>query len=202
MRNIIRICLGVLLLAIVGLVLGFVWFAGIVSKGDVTLDRNADGIVVLTGRASRIGEAIELLATKRGKRLLITGVYPTTSAAAIAKLAPEHQQWFACCVDLDHSAINTVGNAVQTRIWVMKNDIKSLIVVTSNYHMPRALAELEHQMPDVLLVPYPIMPERVGTDAWWSNLATTRLLFAEYLKYLRTEIRTQTPFVLVSPRAH
>ena len=55
---------------------------------------------------------------------------------------PEHQRWFSCCVDLDHSAINTIGNAVETRRWVMARGFQSLIVVTSNFHMPRALAEL------------------------------------------------------------
>ena len=161
--------------------------------------KSADGIVVLTGRASRISDAIELLAMRRGRRLLITGVYPTTTANAIARLVPENQHWVSCCVDLDHSAVNTIGNAVQTRIWAKKNDIKSLIVVTSNYHMPRALTELAHQLPDVVLIPYPIIPDRVRVDTWWTSVMTTRLLFAEYLKYLRAVVRTQTPFVISRP---
>jgi len=199
LRRIVRVGLAAFLLGIVGLSVGFVWFVERIPMGDVALTQDADGIVVLTGRASRIGEAIELLASKHGKRLLITGVYPTTTAAAIARLVPEHQQLFADRVDLDHSAVNTVGNAVQTRIWAKKNDIRSLIVVTSNYHMPRALIELAHQLPEVVLVSYPIAPDRMAVESWWSNFTITRLLFAEYLKYMRAVVRTQTPFVLSRP---
>jgi uncharacterized SAM-binding protein YcdF (DUF218 family) len=196
LRRKIRFALIAFALGAAGLMLGFVWFLEHLPMEDATVKQEADGIVVLTGRASRIGDAVELLATRRGRRLLITGVYPTTTANAIARLVPENQHWVSCCVDLDHSAVNTSGNAVQTRIWAKKNDIKSLIVVTSNYHMPRALTELAHQLPDVTLIPYPIVTDRVRVESWWTSATSTRLLFAEYLKYLRAVIRTQTPFVV------
>lgn len=196
-RRIIFIVLFLMLLGAAGLGLGFILFVERLPMEEAKLDRDADGIVVLTGRASRISDAIELLATKHGKRLLITGVYPTTTAAAIARLVPEHQRVFACCVDLDHSAVNTVGNAIQTRNWVKQNDFKSLIVVTSNYHMPRTMVELAHQLPDVEFIPFPIPPDRVRIESWWTNAATAKLLFAEYLKYLRAVVRTQTAYVLM-----
>ena len=124
--------------------------------------RNADGIVVLTGAAFRISDALELLAAGHGKRLLITGVNPLTRSREIARLVPEHQRWFTCCVDLDHSATNTIGNAIETRRWVKARGFKSLIVVTSNFHMPRAMAELAHQLPDVTLVPFRWCPTGCG----------------------------------------
>jgi hypothetical protein len=92
------------ILAFVG---GFLWFVARVPTGEVVLDRNADGIVVLTGGASRIADAIELLAAGRGKRLLISGVHPTTSSSEIARLVPEYGRWVTCCVALGHSAVNT-----------------------------------------------------------------------------------------------
>ena len=199
LRRKFRFALIAFLLGAVGLAIGFVWFVERLPMEDPAFHQDADGIVVLTGRAARISDAIDLLAGRHGKRLLITGVYPTTTANAIARLVPENQHWVTCCVDLDHSAVNTSGNAVQTRIWAKKNDIKSLIVVTSNYHMPRALTELAHQLPDVVLIPYPIIPDRVRVDTWWTSVMTTRLLFAEYLKYLRAVVRTQTPFVISRP---
>lgn len=201
-RRLIRIALIAAALAALSLGVGFLWFVGHLPAGDITPNRNADGIVVLTGRASRISDAIELLASRRGKRLLISGVYPTTTAAAIARLVPENQRWVACCVDLDHSAVNTIGNAIQTRQWVIQHDMKSLIVVTSNYHMPRAMTELAHQLPNVVLIAYPVVPERVRIESWWSSPTTARLLFAEYLKYIRTMIRTKTAFVLTRPSGH
>jgi uncharacterized SAM-binding protein YcdF (DUF218 family) len=199
LRRVLILALSAALLGVICLGVGFVWFIDGLAKSEVALTRDADGIVVLTGRASRISDAIELLANGRGKRLLITGVYPRTTTAAIARLVPEHQKWFSCCVELDHSAVNTVGNAIQTRNWVKKYDIKSLIVVTSNYHMPRAMTELAHQLSDVTLIAYPVPPERVRIESWWSSPATAKLLFAEYLKYLRAVVRTQSAFVLGRP---
>jgi uncharacterized SAM-binding protein YcdF (DUF218 family) len=173
--------------AAVGAVLlagGFFWFVLRIPSEEVQLDRKADGIVVLTGAAARIPDAIELLADERGKRLLITGVYRATSSREIARITPLYSKYFACCIDLDRSALNTFGNALQARRWARKHNFNSLIIVTSNWHMPRAMAELEHQLPDVKLIAYPVISEKLKDDPWLSNLATARLLLAEYLKYL------------------
>lgn len=163
---------------------GFFWFASGIPTDEPQLDRNADGIVVLTGAASRIPDAIELLAAERGKRLLITGVHRATSAKEIARLTPLYSKFFTCCIDLDRSALNTFGNALETRRWAREHNFNSLIVVTSNWHMPRAMAELSHQLPDTILIAYPVSSEKVKTEPWWQNVDTARFLFAEYLKYL------------------
>src|SRR5664279_2137307 len=163
---------------------GFCWFVLSIPSEEVTLDRKADGIVVLTGAAARIPDAIELLAAERGKRLLITGVHRATSAREIARLTPLYSKYFICCIDLDRSALNTFGNALEAKRWAREHNFNSLIVVTSNWHMPRAMAELEHQLPDVALISYPVISPKVKDEPWWSSFDTARLLFAEYLKYL------------------
>lgn len=168
---------------------GFLWFVAHVSSEEVTLDRKADGIVVLTGAATRIPDAIELLAEQRGKRLLITGVHRSTSAREIARLMPLYKQYFGCCIDLDRSALNTFGNALETRHWAREHNFSSLIVVTSNWHMPRALVELEHQLPDVALIPFPVLSEKIKNESWWSNGEIVRLLLSEYVKYLVALVR-------------
>jgi uncharacterized SAM-binding protein YcdF (DUF218 family) len=170
---------GIILLAV-----GFGWFIFNIAGDEVTLETKADGIVALTGAAARIPDAIELLATDRGKRLLITGVHRATSSKEIARLTPLYSRYFTCCIDLDRSALNTFGNALETKRWARAHNFNSLIVVTSNWHMPRAMAELAHQLPDVTLVAYPVISEKVKTEPWWSNLDTARFLFAEYLKYV------------------
>jgi uncharacterized SAM-binding protein YcdF (DUF218 family) len=157
--------------------------------GFGVLDRSADGIVVLTGGTSRVTDALELLAAGRGKRLLITGVNPGTTTADIGRQAPGYERLLACCVDLDYSAVNTLGNAVETRRWAIDRGFHSLVIVTSAYHMPRALAEIAHQLPEVTLVPYPVVSDRLRIEPWWSNSATTRLVLSEYFKYLFAHVR-------------
>jgi uncharacterized SAM-binding protein YcdF (DUF218 family) len=178
--------------AVAGLVVlafGFFWFMSQVSDEEVTLSRNADGIVVLTGAATRIPDALELLNSKRGTRLLITGVHRTTSAKEIARLTPLNRQLFTCCVDLDRSALNTLGNALETRRWARERGFGSLIIVTSNWHMPRAMVELAHQLPDVTLIPYPVLSEKIKSSAWLTDPEIMRLFVSEYLKYVFAVVR-------------
>jgi len=144
----------------------------------------ADGIAVLTGGVSRIDEAMKLLANGKAKRVLITGVNRTTTKEELKKLASQGGQYFACCVDIDKEARNTIDNATETAEWVALHQYGSVIVVTSNYHMPRALAELGRVMPGVSLVPYPVVDNNVHVARWWTYPGTTRLLLSEYLKYL------------------
>jgi uncharacterized SAM-binding protein YcdF (DUF218 family) len=168
--------------------LGFVWFIWHVPAEEVSLERDADGIVALTGGASRITDAIELLASGRGKRLLISGANRATNSNEISRLNPEFERWVRCCVDFDRS-LNTLGNAVETQRWAERRGFRSLIIVTSNYHMPRALAEIAHQLPDVVLVPFPVVTDRQRTERWWGHWVTTRRMFIEYVKYVFAKAR-------------
>ena len=145
---------------------------------------SADGITVLTGGADRIDQAMKLLAQGKAKRVLITGVYRATTKEELKQLASQGDQYFACCVDIDKEARNTIDNATETSEWVAQQHFHSVIVVTSNYHMPRALAELGRAMPDVVLIAYPVIDKNVHLDRWWTYPGTTKLLMSEYLKYL------------------
>jgi uncharacterized SAM-binding protein YcdF (DUF218 family) len=186
-----RVARGVLVGAIVLVAIfgaGFVWFVWSVPATEVALNRNADGIVVLTGGASRISDAIELLASGHGKRLLISGVHRATSSAEIARINPRYEGLVTCCVDLDHS-VNTVGNATETRRWVRERGFSSLIVVTSAYHMPRTMAELAKQMPDIALVPFPVVTEKLRNEPWWASGPTAKLILVEYAKFVVAQLR-------------
>jgi len=192
MRTILAFRRMILLVAgalVLGFALGFIWFLAKVPSPDAALDRNAEGIVALTGGAARISDAIELLAAGRGHRLLITGVNPATHTGELARLAPQYQRLFGCCIDLDHSAVNTIGNAIETRRWTHARGFRSLLVVTSAYHMPRAIAELSHELPDVTLIEFPVLTEKQRAEPWWSNEATVRLVISEYLKFVYAVVR-------------
>ena len=93
-----------------------------------------------------------------------------------------------CCVDFDRS-LNTLGNAIETKRWAEGRGFRSLIVVTSNYHMPRALAEIAHQLPDVALVPYRGGDGPAARRAVVERQATARLMVTEYVKYVFAKVR-------------
>jgi uncharacterized SAM-binding protein YcdF (DUF218 family) len=173
-----------MILLLVMLVIGFIVFANSVDRERSEPAYAADGIVVLTGGVSRIDEAMKLLAKGKAKRVLITGVNRETSKEQLKDLASQGDQYFTCCVDIDKEARNTIDNATETAEWVALHRYGSLIVVTSNYHMPRALAELARVLPGVVLISFPVVNNNVHLDRWWTYSGTTKLLISEYLKYL------------------
>lgn len=177
----------------VGLALGFLGFLCFVyslDRFEQKPETRADGIVALTGGAQRIGDAIDLLAQGYAKRLLISGVNEKTSREEISRLNPGQRRLFDCCVDLDYRARNTIGNAIETRRWAERHQFEALIVVTSNYHMPRTLVELDHVLPDLQKIPYPVAAT-IDPHDWWRNTATAKVLVYEYLKFLAVWLRTR-----------
>jgi uncharacterized SAM-binding protein YcdF (DUF218 family) len=188
LRRLVRFTLGVVGIAVLLVAIGFLWFVTRLPMEEIRLSRNADGIVALTGGASRVIDALELLAAKRGQRLLISGANRSTNAGEISRLHPEYDAFVRCCVDFDRS-LNTLGNAVETGKWARSRNVRSLIVVTSGYHMPRAIAEIAHQLPDVTLIAFPVLSEKLRAEPWWSSAATARLVLLEYLKFLFAQAR-------------
>ena len=184
-----KIALTGVILIVSGFFVGFYQFTQFIPPQQPVNIAKADAIVVLTGGKSRLTGAVKLLSAGKGGRLLISGVHQTTSSKALARLVPAQSSLFKCCVDLDKAARNTVGNAAETARWVAKNKFKSLIVVTSNYHMPRSLAELQNVLPQINLIAYPVVVDSIPVSQWWTDRNTAHLVMSEYVKYLAARIR-------------
>jgi uncharacterized SAM-binding protein YcdF (DUF218 family) len=171
---------------------GFIGFASSMAREERPLEIEAESVVVLTGGSDRVFEAAGLLARRQAHRLLITGVNPTTHGAALERILPISRELFECCVDLGYQAQDTEGNARETRDWMQRRGLKGpLIVVTSNYHMPRALLELKAALPGIELYPYPVVSEHVRVESYLEERRVLRLLLREYFKYLRALARTR-----------
>jgi uncharacterized SAM-binding protein YcdF (DUF218 family) len=168
---------------------GFVVFAGTITHYAPRPVEQADGIVVLTGGPFRLAAAARLLADGAGKRLLISGVNHMTTREDLFRTSGLSHALFDCCVDIGYSAHDTSGNADEAKAWVGAHRFARLIVVTSSYHMPRSMTELGRALPQVALIPYPVVPRTFRAERWWMHAGSMRLLFTEYLKFLPSAAR-------------
>lgn len=171
---------------------GFLSFIVLISESRPTpaTAHSADAIVVLTGGDARLAAGMTLLSGKQGQRLLISGVNARVDRAEIRKLVdPATHTHFDCCVDLDKSATNTIGNAVETAHWAAEHGYDQIIVVTANYHMPRAIALMNRTAPQIVWVPHAVAPGDVHLADWWRWPGSARLLMSEYMKYLAIQAR-------------
>ncbi|MEP6785256.1 MAG: YdcF family protein [Sphingomonadales bacterium] len=153
--------------------LGFAAFV-IFLPGPADINIRTDAIVVPTGGPGRIARGIEVLAAKRATRMFISGADRSTSAASIARVGSFDKRLFACCVDVGHEASNTRANAEETSDWLKGRKARSLRLVTTDWHMPRAWFELERVIGSDV---------RIVTDAVESD-ADLSVLVREYNKYL------------------
>lgn len=150
---------------------------------------HADGVVALTGAGgARLATAMSLLERDAAGRLLITGVNPAATDEDIRRVAETTSAKFDCCVDLDRTARTTVGNALETAAWARARGYRSLIVVTSDFHMARSLLELDRAFLDdpIELHPYPVRTPLGAGPSWWRDPTASRRLFVEYVKFLAT----------------
>ena len=177
------------------LVIGLIWvaglfaFAGRVQRSTPAPEPTAaDGIVALTGANSneRIAAAVQLLAAHKGQRVLVSGVNREVSREQLRVASGSVRRLYDCCVDLGFTAADTVGNARETAEWAKAMRFTSLTIVTSDYHMPRAMLELRAVLrpPAVTLQTYAVPTQALRTRHWWRSPGAARLMVVEYSKYL------------------
>jgi len=185
-----RVALIAALMAVVLIAAGFVMFVRNLAMAEAPLSAPADGIVVLTGAPARIEGAMDLLADKKARRLLITGVNADISTTSLRARHSRYGALFDCCVDLDRKALDTAGNAREAAAWAARHKFTSVVLVTSSYHMPRSHLEFRAASPRTHVVPFPVIAQRVHIERWWAYPGTFRLLCSEYFKYLAALART------------
>lgn len=182
-----RLLLKLLFLCLIGLWLGGFFFFCYEINHYPPDQNKADAIVVLTGGRNRITESISLLNSGLADRMFISGVSKRVTIndiedkAGVALLEPDK-------VELGYKAQNTIENASEVKEWIEKNNIRSVRLVTSNYHLPRALAELEAYHLPLKIIAHPVYSEKISKN-WWRSFGTMKFIVAEYNKYAFVRLR-------------
>jgi len=159
-------------------------------------DKHTDIIVVLTGGSNRIGTGFDLMMANKADAMLITGVHEGVKMRDLLDLWP-NTDYLArqkierhCCISLEYMAGDTEGNAQETARWLLINPFlpaDSVRVVTSNYHMPRAMLQFSRALPGVELISQPVEPSQLGITkmGFWRNTVI------EYSKFIMTWLSTR-----------
>ena len=175
-----------------GLVALMIWTSGLLAFADriarltpAPPPAPADGVVALTGGSDlRLRVATSLLEDGMGRRLLVSGVNHQVSRERIWSVTGAAKPLFDCCVDLDFDAADTIGNAREAARWAHSMGYRSLILVTADYHIPRAALELKAVLPEARISVYPVVTPDLDARHWPDTSDGARRMVAEYMKYL------------------
>lgn len=165
------------------------WLCGLIYFGysinHITTDykTHTDAIITLTGGRNRITEASRLFNKGLADRMFISGVDKHTSLQHIQNTQKINFGSTTAKIDIGHYATNTQTNAAEARNWIAANHIASVRLVTSNYHLARAILEFKHLMPELQIIPHPVYSERIEKK-WWTSWQTFSLIGKEYNKLL------------------
>lgn len=152
-------------------VLGFAFFALLLPQPAALTE--TDAVVVLTGGANRIDRGLEILRAGKSQKMLISGVDRDVKPPELAAQYPGSAKYFDCCIDLGFASVDTRSNAMETARWAARNKVKTLRLVTHDWHMRRARFELDRALPSTITV----------TNDAVATQPSLRALFKEYNKY-------------------
>jgi len=163
---------------------GYLWYINKLTSGELTVNKKTDAIVVLTGGQNRLNVAIKLLEDGLAEKLYISGVDEKVTRAELLNLLGSKKELEECCIESGNQAEDTVGNAIETLKWLENNNIKTLRVVTSLEHMPRAMVEFKRFIPKIKFIEHPVGSWRPENINYFS-------LSQEYSKYIISLLRAK-----------
>ena len=161
---------------------GFCFFANKINHINIDNNKQTDAIIVLTGGRNRINEASKLFNENKAKYLFISGVAKDITIENIQNTQDIKFNNIQN-TEIGHNAENTVENAKETKLWIEKNEIESIRLVTSNYHIYRSLIEFRKYLKNIEILPHPVYSQYIEKK-WWKSWQTFSLIFKEYNKLI------------------
>ncbi|MFM5893583.1 MAG: YdcF family protein [Novosphingobium sp.] len=152
--------------------LGFIWFC--LSLAQPAGMTKTDAVVVLTGGAGRVDRGLTVLRSGWAPQMLVSGVGREVKPGEFAAQFKVSAAQMECCISLGFAATDTETNARETSIWMRERKVNRIRLVTSDWHMRRAVFELRHAIPGGVTIVEDAVPTHPGM----------RTLFMEYHKLI------------------
>jgi uncharacterized SAM-binding protein YcdF (DUF218 family) len=152
--------------------LGFLWFALFLPRPAG--DAHTDGVIALTGGTGRIARGLDVLRAGQAQRMLVSGVDSEVAPAHFAAGYGVAPALLACCVTLGYESFDTRSNAREAAGWIARHDIRSVRLVTTDWHMRRAAFDLKVAGPKQLVIIEDAVPSH----------PSMKVLFIEYNKFV------------------
>lgn len=163
--------------ALLAWLLGFALFCSLLpDPADPRI--RTDAIVVVTGGPGRVARGFALLAQGRARRMFVSGVDRRVRPSELAAEYRAPAALVACCVELGHESVDTRTNGDETAAWLKRRGLRSIRLVTTDWHMPRARFELARALPDDTPIVIDAVPSEPGLT----------VLLTEYNKWLLRRI--------------
>lgn len=185
-KIIILIIVIAVLMVIIGLNLGrFLVESDKLEKADV--------IAVFSGDSgARTERAVELLKEGYADYLILSGgrVYDDVTIAELMKSHAIKLGVDESKILIDDESSTTNENAEFTADIIEENNLKSVIVVTSDYHTRRSKLAMEKALENTLIdgekVEVTVTPskEEKFTTKWWTSGNSVLMVISEYLKLM------------------
>lgn len=134
--------------------------------------RPAGAIVVISGgdTGARTDEAIRLFRAGFAPRLIVSGAAADktglSNAAAMRQQAISQGVPTEAILVEEHSE-TTRQNAAQVGRLLRRHDVSEVILVTSSYHMRRALGEFQTNLPEITVRAHPVAQDKQWGPLWW-----------------------------------
>lgn len=164
---------------------GGIYFVYKIPSEPTTNHEKTDAIIVLTGGMNRVETGFRILSAKKAQKLFISGVNNKTRLRELLILSDQDMYGLLRNeIALGKRSGSTKENAMEAYDWIKQNNVKSIRLVTSNYHMPRSVFEFEKLLPHVKIIPNPVFSNNFQKHNWWRHYTTAKLLAKEYMKFL------------------
>ena len=155
------------------------------SKNTMKINSN---LIVLTGGSNRIKQTLDLffLNFTENHNLLISGAgkgFTKKTILKFIKTTPKNLKILDCCITIENQSTNTHSNAKESYKWIRKNNFKEVTLITSDYHMPRALLEFKQKLNDIKIIPFSLKND---PSSWFANF---KVIIFEYFKFKATKLK-------------